>query len=283
MARTTANYGFNISEGGDHVNPLIDIFPNFEDIDTDLKGISDDGVGTATELLTSTVHAITRSDSDRDVIRFTATSNFTAGETFTVDGVQVTALTPDGQTLATGSYIIGSEVLAILKGTLLTVYVSPAKAKDSDLLDGHDSTYFGTASDVSQAQQDISDISSKVGTGVLTTTAQDCVGGINELNANLTTNKIAQSDVDIRLCTSASNAYECPTDGYVSLSNLDNDQNALIDCYVIDSRNEVITHFCKRFGSTTRMYDTFYVKKGMKLYLNDQSAGIYARFRPLIN
>lgn len=185
MARTTTNYGFNISEGSDLVNPLTDIFPNFEDIDTDLKSVSDDAIGTATELLTGTVHAITRADSDRDCIRFTATSNFTAGETFTVDGVQVTALTPDGQTLATGSYIIGSEVFAILKGTLLTVYVSPAKAKDSDLLDGHDSTYFAKESDMQTAQNDISTMSAKVGTGVFDTTAQDCVGAVNELSANL--------------------------------------------------------------------------------------------------
>lgn len=186
MARTTTNYGFNISEGSDLVNPLTDIFPNFEDIDTDLKSVSDDAIGTATELLTGTVHALTRADSDRDCIRFTATSNFTAGETFTVDGVQVTALTPDGQTLATGSYIIGSEVFAILKGTLLTVYVSPAKAKDSDLLDGHDSTYFAKDSDMTDAQNDISTMSAKVGTGVLDTTAQNCVGAINELNSSLT-------------------------------------------------------------------------------------------------
>lgn len=185
MARTTTNYGFNISEGSDLVNPLTDIFPNFEDIDTDLKSVSDDAIGTATELLTGTVHALTRADSDRDCIRFTATSNFTAGETFTVDGVQVTALTPDGQTLATGSYIIGSEVFAILKGTLLTVYVSPAKAKDSDLLDGHDSTYFAKDSDMTDAQNDISTMSAKVGTGVLDTTAQNCVGAINELNSSL--------------------------------------------------------------------------------------------------
>ena len=185
MSRTTTNYGFNISEGSDLVNPLTDIFPNFEDIDTDLKSVSDDAIGTATELLTGTVHALTRADSDRDCIRFTATSNFTAGETFTVDGVQVTALTPDGQTLATGSYIIGSEVFAILKGTLLTVYVSPAKAKDSDLLDGHDSTYFAKDSDMTDAQNDISTMSAKVGTGVLDTTAQNCVGAINELNSSL--------------------------------------------------------------------------------------------------
>ena len=156
MARHTTNYGFNISEGTDLVNPLTDIFPNFEDIDTDLKGVSDSAVGTATELLTGTVHALVRSDSDRNVFTFTATSNFEAGETFTLDGVQVTALTPDGQTLSTGCYIIGSEVLVAVKGTLMTVYVNPSKALDSDKLDGHDSTYYATASDVSDLSGDVS-------------------------------------------------------------------------------------------------------------------------------
>lgn len=185
MARTTTNYGLNISEGTDLVNPLTDIFPNFETLDSDLKDVSDSAVGSATELLTGTVHALTRADSDRNIFTFTATSNFEAGETFTLDGVQVTALTPDGQTLSTGCYIIGSEVLCAVKGTLVTFYVNPSKALDSDKLDGHDSSYFATDSDLDAVAQDVSDISDKVGTGVLTTTAQDCIGGINEVNSNL--------------------------------------------------------------------------------------------------
>ena len=184
MSRQTTNYGFNISEGTDLVNPLTDIFPNFESIDTDLKGVSDSAVGTATELLTGTVHALVRADSDRNVFTFTATSNFEAGETFTLDGVQVTALTPDGQTLSTGCYIIGSEVLVAVKGTLMTVYVNPSKALDSDKLDGHDSTYFATASDVTNLSNDVSALSSKVGTGTLTV-GDDCVDGINTLNTHL--------------------------------------------------------------------------------------------------
>lgn len=186
MARQTTNYGFNISEGTDLVNPLTDIFPNFDEIDTDLKDVSDSAVGTATELLTGTVHALTRSDSDRNVFTFTATSNFEAGETFTLDGVQVTALTPDGQTLSTGCYIIGSEVLVAVKGTLMTVYVNPSKALDSDKLDGHDSTYYATASDVSDLASDVSAISNKVGTGTLTI-GDDCVDACNQLNTQLTT------------------------------------------------------------------------------------------------
>ncbi len=184
MSRQTTNYGFNISEGTDLVNPLTDIFPNFEDIDTDLKDVSDSAVGTATELLTGTVHALVRSDSDRNVFTFTATSNFEAGETFTLDGVQVTALTPDGQTLSSGCYIIGSEVLVAVKGTLMTVYVNPSKALDSDKLDGHDSSYFANASNVSDLSDDVGALSQKVGSGTLTI-GDDCVDGINQLNTQL--------------------------------------------------------------------------------------------------
>ena len=248
MSRTTTNYGFNISEGSDLVNPLTDIFPNFEDIDTDLKSVSDDAIGTATELLTGTVHALTRADSDRDCIRFTATSNFTAGETFTVDGVQVTALTPDGQTLATGSYIIGSEVFAILKGTLLTVYVSPAKAKDSDLLDGHDSTYFAKDSDMTDAQNDISTMSAKVGTGVLDTTAQNCVGAINELNSSLT--DLTSSYVDI----------STTTDDYGGVAtNISCTQYAIDSVIIGDDTYTFIGY---------NIYDNKYILRFVKVYQN---------------
>lgn len=185
MSRLTTNYGYNISEGSDLVNPLVDIFPNWESIDSDLKDVSDDAVGRATELTTGTVHALTRSDTGRNVFVFTATSNFTAGDTFTLDGTQVSALTPAGEQLATGCYIIGSDVLVAVHGTLMTMYVSPTKVADSDKLDGHDSTYFATASGVSDLSDDLDAVSDKVGTGVLTTTAQDCVGAINELNVGL--------------------------------------------------------------------------------------------------
>ena len=144
----TTNYSLSLYEGTDLFNPLSVENVNFNDLDTIIKGVSDAAITGATELLTGTVHAITRTDTDRSVLVFIATSNFSAGETFTVDGTQVTALTPDGQTLATGSYVIGSAVLCVLNGTLLTVYVTPAKAKDADKLDGEDSSYYATAADL---------------------------------------------------------------------------------------------------------------------------------------
>ena len=184
MARTTTNYGFNISEGSDLVNPLTDIFPNFESLDTDLKEVSDASIGEATELKTGTVHALTRTDTDKDVFKFTATSNFTAGDTFTVDTEQVSALTTSGEQLTTGCYIIGSEVLVAKKGTLLTFYISNV-ITDASTLEGHSASYFATASDLSDTDADVLTLSNKVGTAILTTQAQDCSGAINELNAKI--------------------------------------------------------------------------------------------------
>lgn len=178
---TTTNYGLKLYEGTDLFNPLTVENVNAGDIDTAMKAISDHSVGAATELTTGTVHAITRADADRNVFLFVATSNFTAGDTFTLDGNQVSALTPDGQQLATGSYVIGSSVLCALHDTLITVYVNPAKAKDADMLDGHDSSYYATDSDLDTVAGTIQAVSDKVGTAVLTTTAPDLSGAVNEL------------------------------------------------------------------------------------------------------
>lgn len=186
MGTTTTNYGYNVPVGSDNVNLLPQMAANFPMIDADLKGVSDSAIGRATELLTGTVHALTRVDTDRDYFAFTATANFTAGDTFTLDGAQVSALTPDGQQLATGSYIIGSEVLVLVKDTLLTFILSPTKARDADLLDGHDSSYFATASDLTNTDDNVTALSAKVGSATLTTQAPDCSGAINELNSSLT-------------------------------------------------------------------------------------------------
>ena len=182
---TTTNYGLKLYEGTDLFNPLTVENVNAGDIDDAMKAISDHSVGTATELTTGTVHSLTRADTNRNVFLFVATSNFTAGDTFVLDGTQVSALTPDGQPLATGSYVIGSSVLCALHDTLITVYVNPAKAKDADMLDGHDSSYYATDSDLDAVAGTIQAVSDKVGTAVLTTTAPDCSGAINELNTHL--------------------------------------------------------------------------------------------------
>lgn len=209
---TTTNYGLKLYEGSDLFNPLTVENVNAGDIDDAMKAISDHSVGTATELTTGTVHALTRADTDRNVFLFVATSNFTAGDTFVLDGTQVSALTPDGQQLATGSYVIGSSVLCALHDTLITVYVNPAKAKDADMLDGHDSSYYATDSDLDTVAGTIQAVSDKVGTAVLTTTAPDLSGAVNELNTQLS--GVTKIGSDTLTATTSQYGYITPTLDY---------------------------------------------------------------------
>ena len=152
----TTNYELNIVEGTDKVNPLTQLNPNFEIIDEQMKKNSDAGVQSATELTTGTVHALTRLQGDAPVFRFTATSKFTAGDTFTVDGVQVSALTTSGEQLPDGAYVIGAEVLCNLKGSVLTVYFSMntvGNATNAQKLNGQNADYYATSEEVEQAQE----------------------------------------------------------------------------------------------------------------------------------
>ena len=154
--QNTENFNLKIYEGEDLFNPLTVENVNTQAIDTQMKKNENHAVGDATELVSGTVHAITRLTPDAPMLRFTATSRFTSGDTFTVDGVQVSALTVSGEQLPDGAYIIGSEVLAYLKGTLLTVFTSQgtlATAKNALKLGGNDPEYYATASAVQTAQE----------------------------------------------------------------------------------------------------------------------------------
>ena len=153
--RKSENYGLNLVEGTDIVNPLVQDVPNYEVIDAEMKKNADAGVPVATELLSGTVHALTRENPDAPLFRFVATSNYKSGDTFTVDGVQVTALLTSGEPLATGSYVINSNVICCLSGTVLTLFCSNSLADvhavDSDKLGGNDAGYYATANSVVEA------------------------------------------------------------------------------------------------------------------------------------
>lgn len=130
---TTTYYNLNIVEGTDIVNPLTVDNPNYQKIDETMHDNAVAGVTLATELTNATIHALTRENSDCSVIRFIATSRWKAGDSVTVDGVPVLALLPSGETLPDGAYVINANVLCVLTGTNLTVYVSKSSANASDI------------------------------------------------------------------------------------------------------------------------------------------------------
>lgn len=146
---TTTNYGLKTYESGDLFNPLTTDNVNMETIDTDLKAVSDRAIGRATELVSQGVHAITVLDTDCKTIKWVATANFTAGETFTINGIQCNAYLPSGEALGTNAYVTGVQVIGSLNddNSAMTVYVpqgSVAVASDSERLGGELPAYYAT-------------------------------------------------------------------------------------------------------------------------------------------
>lgn len=147
--QTTTNYNYKVYEGDDLFNPLTVENANIREIDEDMKQNANNGVWTANHLRANTIHTLTRTNPDARMFTFNATSKFDLGDSFTVDGVSVTALMPNGAGLPDGVFVIGSTVLCSLVGTLLTIYsVGTGKADDSEKLDGQPASYYAKQSDM---------------------------------------------------------------------------------------------------------------------------------------
>lgn len=126
----TSNYNLITVEGTDVVNPLVQMNPNFTDIDAAMFANKQAVIGTASEVTVGTVHSITRANTDSDYFRFTATSNWNAGDSVNVDGVSVSIYLTDGTSPGTGAYVINSEVLCLLNGSRLTLIASASNAAE---------------------------------------------------------------------------------------------------------------------------------------------------------
>ncbi len=83
------------------------------------SGAAPNGFYSYTCTTTGTVHALTKASHAGANILFTADAAFADGDTFTVDGVAVTAQTQDGEALADGYFASGAVVSCFLSGTTL--------------------------------------------------------------------------------------------------------------------------------------------------------------------
>lgn len=186
---TTTYYEFNKPEGTNLVNPLVDTNPNWDALDADLHEFNERSIANCTEIVTLGVHAISRLDTTAKFLKWIATANFTAGETFTVDGLAVAASTPAGATLATGAYVTGSVVLACLNAdnTAMTVFVSGTTvASDAERLGGQLPAYYATQSDMTTAENNISNLQNKMGnTSIVGIGDGTATGAISAINAEL--------------------------------------------------------------------------------------------------
>lgn len=128
MAQTTTNYGLLKPESTDSYNHLIYDNPNMDTIDATMKANSDASVVSATCIKSGTTHTITRSNTDANVFKFTATGDWNSGDTMIIDGVTVSPFLMTGEALKTGAYLINSEVIIALSGTRATVLSNQSEA-----------------------------------------------------------------------------------------------------------------------------------------------------------
>lgn len=154
---TTTNYGYTVVVGSDTpVNIQNDIAPNFTAIDTDLKAVSDSAITDATHSYSAGLHSLVRTDADRNVFYFVATADMTLGDSFSVDGVPVTARLVNGEALGTNSFVINNNVLCILVGTVLNILAVNAVATPNASQVSYDNSTSGlTATNVQNAIDEI--------------------------------------------------------------------------------------------------------------------------------
>lgn len=88
-----------------------------------------------------TIHQLTSPNTSAQNIKFTATADYMAGDTFSVNGSNVTAVTLGGSDLAAGCFTSGAVVNCFLSGT--TLYFSDSMGEiDATTLGGQPASYF---------------------------------------------------------------------------------------------------------------------------------------------
>jgi len=255
----TDNFELKLYEGSDKFNPLLVENDNTEKLDEILSGMQMNVIEPATEIKSGSIHAITRSKGESAVFRFTASANWTAGDTMTVDDTQVSVFLTSGEALGTGAYVIGTEVIGAIVGTRVTIYCVAGvveEAQNALKLEGHPAEYFGTAEDVSDANA-LAQAANTIAQAAQTTA--------NQVSEDLAETKKSGfgNYIDISAHTTFANAFVCPNDGYVYLSSNSN-QNARAFVYGANATKDSDTAVGID-ASAGLLYAQMFVKKGMKV------------------
>ena len=220
MSQTT-HYNLNKPTGSNLVNPLVDTFPNWDIVDTEMYKNYNLGVSGATETVSQGVHAIVRTEADLPFFKFTAVANFSTGDTFTLDGVSVNVYTPDGLALKNGAFVSGATIIGYYNSsnhsiTLMLNTTSGAVANSSQL-DGHDASYFAKASDIVI----IGDTNiSAIGDGTLT-------GGLSAVDTKANDNNTHIGNLASLTTTDKDSTVDAINEVNASVTQLSNDLSAL--------------------------------------------------------
>lgn len=150
--KQTTNFQLKTVEGADLFNPLTQYNPNWETIDDVMKANQTAGVTVATHNKAGTLHTLVRAIAGVPVFRFTATGDFRTGDTFTVDGQNVTARLPDGSSLPDYAFRINSNIIAIQSGGVLTIVTNGASVDLEGYMETSDYVGSGATGKVHSAE-----------------------------------------------------------------------------------------------------------------------------------
>ena len=267
----STNYNFNLPEGTDLVNLLTQLIPNWSSLDSILKGVENQAFTNCTEVTSLGVHAISRTNADGKILKWIATANFTAGDTFTVDGNVVAASTPSGGTLSTNAYVTGAVIIAALNSdeSAMTIFVTGSNvASDSERLGGELPSYYAKDSDMDTAKQAITDLDNLMGTTSISAIGDGTVtGAIGAINAALSKHTVeALTNISASNYTDASHLYTVPYDGYLTIHSrsVNNERIQVND----ENGNELIS---ARGDGTYGSSITLFVRKGMQIYFASEN------------
>lgn len=117
---------------------------------------------------------------------------------------------------------------------------------------------------------------SAIGDGTVT-------GAISTVNSSINNGNDLDTAVDISSYTSLSNPYIAPSDGYVYCAANGNNNSISVAIVSANNTNEIIMSSGPSTSMYTNLYDSCFIKKGMRVYVKSTSSGGNdARFYPLV-
>lgn len=262
--QTTTNYGLKTYQSGDLFNPLTTENFNTEKLDTELKAVDDRTIGRATELVSGGVHAITLIDTDCKTFKFTATGNYDALETFTLNGIAINAYLPDGSALQADAYKTGAVVMCSRNSddSALTFYLSSVGgvAPDSEKLGGELPGYYATKSYVDGIKSTADTASTQIQKKALVNTYYD-----NSVNKLYIVNADGTKGSEIKMGGMPTLNYTTPL---WTPSSGSTSYTATKECYIVGSlqgtnawmKINTVTYFTN--GSDIRQFVTIKLSAG---------------------
>lgn len=278
--QTTQNYGYNMVESTDTANIPVQISPNFNKIDNDLKAVSDAAITSAVDTFASNTHALVRDDSDRNAIFFVAPADYVAGDVFTLDGVSMNVTDAAGNALESNAFRVNSVVFGIVYGIRLTLNVvnpvSVPPTPDASDVD-YDNTSSGlTATDVQAAIDEIENqLNNLPAPTAGNTSYNNAISGLVATNVQQAIDELASGNsptafsapVDI-LGYAWPTPYVAPSDGYLTALCWGVNSNVVAKIYGSNAVAESDTNTTINYTNTTANYyeTTVFIKKGMKMF-----------------